>query len=92
MGNSPPEDTLSQELVDAVCNGSDVLDADIEVHVKDSKLTINGYPAPSKCWRKHCVNYSHKSRRRTHAGHNRTRKNGFQKGPTVSIGKVEVAI
>src|ERR1700729_2086259 len=40
MGNSPPEDTLSQELVDAVCNGSDVLDADIEVHVKDGKLMM----------------------------------------------------
>ncbi len=39
-GNMPPKDTLSQELVDAVCDGSEVLDADIEVHVKDGKLML----------------------------------------------------
>ncbi len=39
-GAMPSEDTLTQELVDAVCDGSDVLDADIEVRVTGGKLIL----------------------------------------------------
>jgi len=39
-GNMPPEDTLSQELVEALCDGSDVLDADIQVKLRDGKLKL----------------------------------------------------
>jgi hypothetical protein len=40
VGNLPLEDGFRQELVQAVCDGAQVVDADIDVHLKDGKLVV----------------------------------------------------
>ena len=39
-GDPPIEESFRQELVEAVCDGTEVLDADIDLSVKDGKLVL----------------------------------------------------
>jgi hypothetical protein len=40
VGNVPLEDGLRQELVQAVCDSAGVVDADIDVHLRDGRLVL----------------------------------------------------